>query len=524
MTMRSPSTALLALLALLAPFASGGCGEGAVDDASDGALGDDGGDDGGLIPDATRDGDSSVRDGAVDASDGVVAPPAPGLLAEYYDAYLDLVVSRVEPTLDHDWGDAAPVTGAGPDRFSARWTGFLVPPVSGSFKLVTENDDGIRVWIGDKRVIDDWQGHFVTRNEATITLEKDVPISIRVEYFELDLKASARLLWSAAGIPEQIIPKERLRAATVASALGGPKPPFTNPVMAFDCPDPGVVATAGPTYFAVCTGGSFPIRSSRSLVTWSTTGSSILPAGKPAWSANGKRNWAPEIHRVGAGFVAYFTTVDGADVLSIGAATAKDPKGPFTDIGHALVTHPDGVIDATFFEDDDGSRWLLYKIDGNAHGRPTPIFVRRLADDGISFAAGSTAKQVLVNDLAWEGGVVEAPWVVKHAGTYYVFYSGNVYDSRYRTGVARATKLDDPSTYVKHGAPILVNNGTWEGPGHGSVVAVGALDYFVYHAWPAGSTTQRQVLVDRIVWEAGWPKIADGTPSHAPQPWPGLLE
>ena len=496
------------------------------------SCGSDGGD-----PDVTSDGDaadaddanhadsavdSAIADARVDATDS--APPAHGLLAEYFVDYLDLAVTRVEPSLDHDWGDAAPVAGVPADRFSARWTGFLVAPKSGSYQLAIENDDGARVWIDGKRVIDDWHGHFVTRNVATVTLEAGVAVPIRVDYFELDLKASLRLMWSSAGLAEEIVPTDRLRPADAPSGLGGPKPPFSNPVMAFDCPDPGVIGVTGPTYYAVCTGGTFPIRTSRSLVTWKDTGKDILPAGKPAWAANGGRNWAPEIHSVGAGFVAYFTTVNAANVLSIGAASSKSVTGPFTDIGHALVENADGVIDATEFEDDDGSRWLFYKIDGNAHGRPTPIFVRRLADDGLSFAAGSVAKQVLVNDLAWEGGVIEAPWVVKRAGSYYVFYSGNVYDSRYRTGVARATKIDDPTTYVKHGAPILTNDATWEGPGHGSVVAIGALDYFVYHAWPAGSTTQRQVLVDRITWSGGWPSIHGGTPSHDPQPWPGELD
>jgi beta-xylosidase len=108
---------------------------------------------------------------------------------------------------------------------------------------------------------------------------------------------------------------------------------------------------------------------------------------------------------------------------------------------------------------------------------------------------------------------------------YYLFYSGNVYDYRYRTGVARASSLLGP--YTKHGAPILANSAQWVGPGHGSVVAVGAKDYFVYHAWTnAGNGTQvaaagRQVLVDRIDWQGGWPVIHNGTPSSTPQPWPG---
>jgi beta-xylosidase len=133
---------------------------------------------------------------------------------------------------------------------------------------------------------------------------------------------------------------------------------------------------------------------------------------------------------------------------------------------------------------------------------------------------------VLVNDGGtWEGGVVEAPWVVKRDGRYFMFYSGNVYDHRYRTGVARATSLTGP--WEKKGAPILENNAAWGGPGHGSVGRAGALDYFTYHAWQnAGNGTAvsakgRMVLVDRITWKDGWPSIANGSPSTGAQPWPG---
>ncbi len=462
-----------------------------------------------------------------DARSESAPPVVHGLRAEYYFEYMDLALERVEPTLDQNWDTQAPSTAVGRTRFSARWTGTLVPEVSGAHKIITESDDGIRVWVNGVRVINDFTGHFVKRDEAVVDLKAGVGVSIRVDYFQLDLGASARLLWSAPGVAEEVIPQTNLLAAATPSGLRGPKPPYTNPVVPFDCPDPGVVgvpANGGTDYDLVCTGGKFPIRTSRGLVFWKDTGDALLPAGKPAWAANGFRNWAPEIHAVGTGFVAYFTSVDGSDVLSIGAAHATNARGPYTDIGQALVQDPAGVIDATFFEDDDGSRWLFYKIDGNAHGLPTPIFARRLAPDGVSFAAGSKAKQVLVNDpQSWEGGVVEAPWVVKRGGVYYLFYSGNVYDYRYRTGVARALKVDD--SYVKHGAPILTNNARWVGPGHGSVVIANGKDFWVYHAWDnAGNGTNgagRFILVDRIDWVNGWPEIHGGSPSDTPQPWPG---
>src|SRR5687768_4387689 len=94
------------------------------------------------------------------------APPAPvpGLYAEYFTGYLDLAKGGVEPGVDVDWLDAGP-EGVGADRFSARWTGALTPPAAGTYTFATETDDGVRVWIDDVLVIDDWRGHFVTRNE-----------------------------------------------------------------------------------------------------------------------------------------------------------------------------------------------------------------------------------------------------------------------------------------------------------------------------------------------------------------------
>jgi arabinan endo-1,5-alpha-L-arabinosidase len=301
--------------------------------------------------------------------------------------------------------------------------------------------------------------------------------------------------------------------------------PYTNPVLATSCPDPGVlvVDSRDLPFVMVCTGGRMPVRRSKDLVTWETSLGAVLPDGKAPWASNGFRNWAPEIHKVGEKYIAYFTSVNGADVLSIGAASADFPNGPYTHQAGPLVEHPDGVIDASYFEGDDGRRYLLYKIDGNAHKRATPIFARELAPDGLSFAAGSAPVQLLTNDSStWEGGVVEAPWVVKRGAYYFLFYSGNVYDHRYRTGVARSLSALGP--YEKHGAPILANNDRWVGPGHGSIVTAGGEDFFVYHAWNAtliGTNDPgpgRHVLVDRITWENDWPRISDGTPSRTPQP------
>ena len=461
------------------------------------------------------------------SSNGTTSPPPPvhGLRGEYWATYIDLAADRIDATLDFEWGDGSPVDGVAPDRFSIRWTGWIDPPESGMYTLITETDDGVRMWVDDVVVIDDWHGQFVERNEAPVQLTAGVPAKLRVEYFELDMPASAKLKWKSETIAEEVIPELYLTAAEAASGLPGPKPPYVNPVIPFDCPDPGILKAAEDQFYMVCTGGSFPIRQSRDLILWTDTGAAVLPNGKPSWAANGNRNWAPEIHLVGAQYIAYFTTVNAGNVLCIGAATASDPLGPYTETPGPLVEDPIGVIDATYVE-DAGTKFLIYKIDGNSQNKATPIYARELGADGLQFVGPPV--EILSNQgNTWEGGVVEAPWVIKRDGFFYLFYSGNVYDHRYRTGVARGSSVT--GAFEKHGPPILENNETWVGPGHGSVVQVGGLDYFVYHAWRnKGDGTNapggRMVLVDRIHYENGWPRIGDNTPSRSQQLWPGVAD
>jgi beta-xylosidase len=275
-----------------------------------------------------------------------------------------------------------------------------------------------------------------------------------------------------------------------------------------------------------CTGGSFPIRTSDDLVTWKDTGAAILPTGTAPWAGDGFRNWAPEMHKAATQYVAYYTASDKTGRLCIGAAHATSPVGPWTDRGTAIVRDANlGAIDAHFFADDDGKQYLYWKLDGNAVGQPTPILVQELAADGMSFAAGSAPREVLRNDPStWEGGVVEAPWVIRRGATYFLFYSANVYDERYATGVARASSPFGP--FAKKGAPILQNDAAWVGPGHGSVVVAHGNDFFFHHAWPTNGAGVRNAgagrwdLVEPIVYAGGWPSFAGNASASGPLAWP----
>jgi beta-xylosidase len=167
-----------------------------------------------------------------------------------------------------------------------------------------------------------------------------------------------------------------------------------------------------------------------------------------------------------------------------------------------------GLIDPSEYQAPDGTHYLLWKEDGNAVGRPTPIHIQKLAPSGTSLAGASTI--LITNDRAWEGAVVEGPWMIDHAGTYYLFYSGGSYaNATYAVGVARASSPLGP--FTKAGAPIVATSDPWVGPGHCSVVDAPSGDVaMVYHAWESGhvgGAPGRVMLVDDVAFMNGWPSL-----------------
>lgn len=298
---------------------------------------------------------------------------------------------------------------------------------------------------------------------------------------------------------------------------------YDNPVIPFDCPDPGVLRD-GNQYILSCTSGdeanAYPLFTSTDLVNWTPKGH-IFPAGAwPAWAD--ADFWAPEIHKVGNRYIAYYSARNKNNQLHcIGAATSTSPTGPFQDLGHPLVSlGTNSVIDANEFNDSNGTPYLIWKVEtGTA---TIPIHGQQLAADGLSLT-GPVAT-LITNDRAWEGPLVEGPFLVEHAGSYYLFYSANPYDTvNYAVGVARAASPLGP--YQKPAGPILSSVGSWSGPGHCSVVDTPAGDsYMVYHAWEAGHVGNgngpgRLVLDDAIVWQNGWPTLP-AAPSQASRPMP----
>jgi xylan 1,4-beta-xylosidase len=314
-----------------------------------------------------------------------------------------------------------------------------------------------------------------------------------------------------------------LKAGTTGAMLTfrSAKSVYANPVIPGDHPDPSVIRV-GSDYWATSTTSQwapvFPVLHSSDLVNWTLEGSVFEEP--PAWSAGSY--WAPEIAEYRGRFFVYYSARRRNGPLCVAVATASKPSGPWSDHG-PLVCQDAGSIDASPVTGEDGRRYLVWKEDGNSRKQPTPLWLQPLSEDGTQLTG--TPREILRNEAAWEKNVVEGPFVLQRDGWFYLFYSaagccGRACD--YRLGVARARKVAGP--YERNPAnPILQGNDDWRCPGHGSIVTLpDRRTFLLYHAYHPRDFeySERQALLDEVIWKNGWPEIngSRGPSAQAPAP------
>jgi hypothetical protein len=133
----------------------------------------------------------------------VTIPPGSGgtgLTGSYFNSMnpTGLVLSRTDPTVNFDWGQGRPAAGVGPDNFSVRWTGQVLPQYSETYRFYTVSDDGVRLWVNGQLLINNWTDHPSTEHSGTIALTAGQNYDIKMEYYDHTQDAVAKLLWSRA--------------------------------------------------------------------------------------------------------------------------------------------------------------------------------------------------------------------------------------------------------------------------------------------------------------------------------------
>ena len=147
----------------------------------------------------------------------------PGLRGEYFankDFSGTPAFTRVDPAVDFNWTES-PGPGLGADSYSVRWTGVLVPPMSGDYELGVFSDDGSRLFVNGELLVDNWGEHGPQGSQHRIQLKKGEAVDLRVEYFQGGGGATARLGWVGAdgGMQKAVEAAAQCDAAVVCVGL-----------------------------------------------------------------------------------------------------------------------------------------------------------------------------------------------------------------------------------------------------------------------------------------------------------------
>lgn len=99
-------------------------------------------------------------------------------------------LSRTDYRINYDWNQNSPAPEINSDYFVARLTK-QVSLDAGRYRFVTYSDDGLRLWVDDQLIIDQWNNHSVTQHTADINLDGGNH-TLRIEYYERTVYAVLR--------------------------------------------------------------------------------------------------------------------------------------------------------------------------------------------------------------------------------------------------------------------------------------------------------------------------------------------
>ncbi len=131
----------------------------------------------------------------------------PGLAGQYYDGmnFETAKGKTVDTTIDMRWpGPPLTEIPAGLtalNDFSARWEGTVIAPEDGEYELGLEGDDGLRLFVDGKLLVEDWSMGAARYRGGKVTLKKGQSVPIKLEYFQGGGNRSLRLAWRT---PSQI--------------------------------------------------------------------------------------------------------------------------------------------------------------------------------------------------------------------------------------------------------------------------------------------------------------------------------
>ncbi len=292
-----------------------------------------------------------------------------------------------------------------------------------------------------------------------------------------------------------------------------------------------VMAKEGDTYYLYATGHHLSALTTQDLSSW-TIGRGVFRR-PPQWALDSVRGykghtWAPDIiYHKGRYHLFYSCSTFGKNTSAIGHAsrTTLDPASdePWKDTGAVIVSHERdnyNAIDPNIVIDDEGHPWMTF---GSFWGG---IQLVRLTDDMTSTLKPERLYTICTRKFDGPSSLpphaanaVEAPFIFRHAGYYYLFVS---YDfccrglkSDYKVVVGRSEKVTGPYVDKKGreltrggGSPVVSSSEEFVAIGHSAAYTFDGKDYFIAHGYSRSEDGASKLFLREMTWDAdGWPVV-----------------
>ncbi|MFF3815692.1 arabinan endo-1,5-alpha-L-arabinosidase [Streptomyces bluensis] len=279
--------------------------------------------------------------------------------------------------------------------------------------------------------------------------------------------------------------------------------------------DPTMIRTSSGQYLLYATGGGLTHTTSTDRIAFSAGADAFRT--KPAWwstYSSVPEAWAPDISYHGGTYLMYYSVSSfGSQNSAIGlAGSTTGAPGSWTDYGIVYTSNSStdyNAIDPNLFVDDDGTWWLSFGSwwSGIKMIQINPSTGKQLASNTTRYSLASRPTGTKA---------VEAPFIVKRNGFYYLFAS---YDtccagtsSTYKVKVGRAGSVTGPyrdrngvAMTDNGGTPVLESHGSVIGPGGQSILGDVDGDLIVYHYYDGNDNGTPKLGINLLDWSSGWP-------------------
>ena len=102
---------------------------------------------------------------------------------------------RIDSSVDFHWTFLPPAPGLGTDWYSVRWTGSLIGPETGRRRIGVEGNDGFRLYLDGRLIVDRWQKGLVPYRYRGCPARRGKAYDLRLEFHEPVRSGEVRLVW-----------------------------------------------------------------------------------------------------------------------------------------------------------------------------------------------------------------------------------------------------------------------------------------------------------------------------------------